>query len=403
MDGMAIVLGGSSTAYLALCLAHAARFRPGMPRAPGRDLPPLTVLKPLHGDEPRLEEALRSFCTQSYPGKLQIVFGVADPTDTAVPLVERLIEQFPDLDLVLVRGTGGRGTNRKVANLLGMLPVARHGLLALSDSDVLLAGPDHLAAVAAELELPSPPNGLPAGAVTCLYRAWPMPDAASRFAGMHIDHHFLTSALVARRFGPPDTCYGKLTMLRRDTLDTAGGLDALADQVADDAALGWMLRKAGYGVRVSMLLARTVVSETAGSLWRHELRWARTVRSTEPAGHAMTIITHCLPIVAVAAAVQPDAVTAGAAVILLALRTALHRVMARRLGTDPAPVWQIAGREAACFAIWLASYAQRTVEWQGRLLTLGIAGGIAASRPALGPRRGGVSHSVEPAVLGEGR
>lgn len=377
IDITADALGAGTIAYLVLALACALRFRLVRPSAPGRGLPPLSVLKPLHGEEPRLYECLRSFCTQIYPGELQVIFGIADPNDPAAEVARRLIREFPERDLVLVQGARARGANRKVANLLGMLPAARHGLLAISDSDALLAGPDHLAAVAAELD------GAPqAGAVTSLYRARPVPGAASRFAAMHIDDYFLTSALVALHLSSPDLCLGPLTISRRDALEAAGGLGALADQMADDAVLGRMLRRAGFGVRVSSLLVGTVVSETPASLWRHELRWSRTVRSTRPAGHAAMLVTHNLLVITVAAVLHPSALTVTLPVVALALRTTLHRAMARRLGVRPAPVWQIAWREAACFAVWLASYMQRTVEWQGVVLRLGPGGQLAGTEDA---------------------
>lgn len=374
---MVIDIAAGAIAYLVLALACALRFQLVRPSAPERGLPPLSVLKPLHGEEPRLYECLRSFCTQTYPGELQIIFGVADPNDPAAEVAQRLIREFPERDLILVHGGRTRGANRKVANLLGMLPAARHGLLAISDSDALLAGSDHLAAVAAELaEAPQ------AGAVTCLYRARPSPGVASWLAAMHIDDYFLTSALVALRSSSPDLCLGPLTIVRWEALEASGGLGALADQVADDAVLGRMLRRAGFGVHVSSLLVGTIVSETPASLWRHELRWSRTVRSTRPIGHAAMLVTHSLPVTAAAAVLHPSALIVTLPVVALALRTTLHRTMARRLGVRPAPVWQIAWREAACFAVWLASYFQRTVEWQGVVLRVGPGGQLAGTEDA---------------------
>ena len=71
------------------------RFGRTVPRAAAH--PAVTILKPLHGDEPLLEQALASFCAQSYP-RFQIVFGVQDAQDSAVAVVDRLGLRFPQVN-----------------------------------------------------------------------------------------------------------------------------------------------------------------------------------------------------------------------------------------------------------------------------------------------------------------
>ena len=139
---------------------------------------PVTVLKPLHGDEPLLEEALASVCRQDYPA-WQVVFGVQDAADTALPVVRRLQARFPDCDIAVVVDPTPHGPNRKVANLINMLPAAKHDVLVIADSDVHVA-PDWLRRLVAALEgpgvgvvttvytglagpRPPPPNPLPQG------------------------------------------------------------------------------------------------------------------------------------------------------------------------------------------------------------------------------------------------
>ena len=139
---------------------------------------PVTVLKPLHGDEPLLEEALASVCRQDYP-TWQVVFGVQDAADTALPVVRRLQARFPDCDIAVVVDPTPHGPNRKVANLINMLPAAKHDVLVIADSDVHVA-PDWLRRLVAALEAarcgsgddglygasgprPPPPNPLPQG------------------------------------------------------------------------------------------------------------------------------------------------------------------------------------------------------------------------------------------------
>ncbi|MFI4982284.1 MAG: glycosyltransferase, partial [Nevskiales bacterium] len=117
---------------------------------PATTTEPITVLKPLHGDEPLLEAALASICRQDYP-QWQVVFGVQDPADTALPAVRRLQARFPGCDIALVVDPIEHGPNRKVANLINMLPAARHDVLVIADSD-LHVPPDYLRRLAAALE-----------------------------------------------------------------------------------------------------------------------------------------------------------------------------------------------------------------------------------------------------------
>src|ERR1700733_9633793 len=111
----------------------------------------MTLLKPLHFDEPRLRQNLESFCRQDYNGPVQIVFGVQDPLDPAIRIVEQLKRENPKLDIELVIDTRIYGANRKVSNLINLVERAKYDLLVLSDSDIE-AGPGYLRAVAASLE-----------------------------------------------------------------------------------------------------------------------------------------------------------------------------------------------------------------------------------------------------------
>ena len=122
---------------------------------------PVTVLKPLCGDEPRLEENLVTLCEQSYP-EYQLLFGVRDPLDPAIAVVERLKRRYPKREIQLVVDPRLHGRNFKVSNLINMESSARHPWLVLADSDVAVAT-DYLKRVNAPLA------GLAVGIVTCLY------------------------------------------------------------------------------------------------------------------------------------------------------------------------------------------------------------------------------------------
>ena len=153
-----LTLAGLGLTEAGAALVH--RFR-AQPRPVPHGLPGISVLKPLYGDEPLLEQALASACEQDYP-RFQVVFGVQNPADAALAAVRRVQERFPACDIAVVVDDSAPGSNRKVANLTNMLPVARHDVLVIADSDVH-ADPDYLHRLAAALEQPG------TGLATTLY------------------------------------------------------------------------------------------------------------------------------------------------------------------------------------------------------------------------------------------
>lgn len=204
--------------------------------------PSVTVLKPLHGSEPLLLEALTTLCRQDYPD-WQIVFGVQDKADPAASVVRDLQARFPKLDIALVIDPTQHGPNRKVGNLINMLQAARHEILVIADSDVHVR-PDYLDRLTAALEQPG------VGLVTTLYAGLPNPVGfATRLGATQITHGFLPGALMARALGRQD-CLGATMCLRRHDLERIGGFRALVAHLADDNVLGG--RIAGLGLRVAL-------------------------------------------------------------------------------------------------------------------------------------------------------
>ena len=147
--------------YLATAAAMALRFRGQRSPANGTP-PPVTILKPLHGEGPRIFRCLASFCRQRYPAPVQIVFGVEEAADAAIPLVRRLQAAFPGDKIELRIDPRAHGGNRKISNLANIAGLADHDIVVLSDSDIEV-DPDYLARVVGELQQPG------IGAVTCLY------------------------------------------------------------------------------------------------------------------------------------------------------------------------------------------------------------------------------------------
>ncbi len=331
-------------------------------RDPG-EMPAITVLKPLYRDEPLLEEALSSVCRQDFP-RWQVVFGVQDPADSALPVVRSLRDRFPDCDIAVVVDPTPHGPNRKVANLINMLPAAKHDVLVIADSDLHVA-PDYLRRLAASLEEPG------SGLVTTLYAGLP---ASHRLPGIlgaiQINQYFLPGALLARAMGRQD-CLGATMALRRETLARIGGLAALVNHLADDNVLGRLVQRLGLRVALADTVPATTVPETTfAALWRHELRWARTIRTLVPAQFAASVLQYPLAWAALAVALAwgaPWSVAWFAAV--WAVRALAARWSDRLLGLAfRSPVWLLPFRELMSVAVMAASYAGREVDWRGHRL-----------------------------------
>jgi len=368
------LFSASTTCYLLLALWCVARYRPASSAVAEAATPPaVTILKPLCGAEAGLYECLRSFCAIDHP-QAQIVFGVHDASDPAVAVVARLQREFHNRDIALAVDPRLHGANRKVSNLINMLALARHDIVIVSDSDVLIE-PDTVSRVLA------PFADDRVGAVTCLYRAAPRGDAPSRFGAMFIDGWFLSSAVVDATLNKVRYCYGPLTAVRRDALARIGGFEALADRLADDYALGQLVDGAGYRVVLSDCVVETAVAETWRSLVSHELRWGRTVRICRPWQHVMAVVMWSLPLAALTLA-GPVWLALPGFGAPLALRLLLHGVTRRRFGVRyAAPIWLVPLRELMCFAVWAASLAGRDVVWRGRTFRVDR-GGALVPKPA---------------------
>ena len=355
-----LILLAPGWAYLgAAALAAIGFSRRASPKAVVQ--PAISVLKPLHGDEPGLYENLRSFVAQDYPA-FQIVLGVNDRDDGAAPAARALIRDFPGHDIALASDAPPTGGNGKVANLENMLPAARHDLLALADSDMRVE-PDYLAAVTAPLRDPR------VGAVTCLYEGVPADRGVwSRLGALHINFGFLPGALVAEALGLGGGCFGATIALRRETLARIGGFARLRDELADDYKLGEAVRALGLRVALSRYLVEARVSEPSfARLWRHELRWARTVRSIAPAGLLGSALTQPVAIAGLGLLATRFGLTA---CVLLAiswgLRLASARLIAGALGFSTAGLWLLPARDALSLAVLVASFFARRVVWRDR-------------------------------------
>ena len=342
-------------------------------------LPRVTVMKPVRGAGDGLYENLASFCRQDYPAH-QIVIGVDDPGDPAVPVVRRLKRDFPHLDIVLAVGSLP-GANRKIANVLQMMRHTRHDVLVLSDADVRVR-PDYLATVVAPFAEPD------VGLTTCLYRAAGGRGLPALVESLLINTWFIPMALTAC-LRPLRHAFGATIAIRRDVLEAVGGFAALRDHLADDYQLGHRVAEAGYRVELLPYVVETFIDSTSlADVWRHQLRWVRTYRVCQPLGWALSIVTHATLWGALALAVTGGAPTGWlvlAALLGLRLTTAL--LLTVQLGERHAfrGLWLVPATDLMASALWAAGFLGRSVVWGGRTYHVRRDGSMVALMPAEEP------------------
>jgi len=322
--------------------------------------PPVSILKPLYGTEPLTELALESFFLIEYP-VFQIVFGVQNPSDPVLEIVDMLRARYPAQDVAVVINPALHGSNRKVSNLINMLGAASYETLVMSDADIHVP-PYFLDRVIACLNAPN------VGLVTTLYTALPgTPHLATTMGANQINYTFLPGALLARQLGRQD-CLGVTMALTKTVLAKVGGLQSVANNLADDQVLGRKVRALGYKLMLAQVIPATTVPEANfRALLRHELRWARTIRALVPIPYAASVLQISLLwalLVVVAAGGQPWAWVLFFAVLLI--RYALARRIDAALGLAKAgEAWLFLVRDFFSAIIYIASFSGATVDWRG--------------------------------------
>lgn len=323
--------------------------------------PSVTILKPLCGLEPNLYQNLATFCRQDYAGPVQIVFGVQNAADPAIGVVERLKDAHPDLVIDLVIDARQHGSNRKVSNLINMSERIAHAVIVLADSDMVVA-PDYLERLVAELSQPGVTG------VTCLYHGVPANRGVyAHLSALAIDVQFLPNVLMGTGLGLAKPCFGSTIAFTAESLAAIGGFQRIRNDLADDYELGEALR--GLGGRVAIpnfSIGHTCVDTEITGLWRHELRWNRTIRNVDPAGYAGSVVTHAFPL-ALIGALLPGAGSGALAVAALALacRILLCIRLERAFGLQPHPYWLLPIRDILSFMNFAWGFVSGAVTWKG--------------------------------------
>ena len=332
-------------------------FRPDLHFAP-----PVSILKPVRGLDREAYENYASFCRLDYP-EYEILFGVTDEDDPAIPVIEKLMRDFPSHQIRLLIGSPCKGWNSKVRKLCRLSQEARYPILVISDSDIRVQ-PDYLRAVVSPFRNPK------VGAVTCMYHMQPEARLGSEVEAIGLTSDFLAGVIVARQLEGVKFTLGASTAVRAERLEEMGGFEAIADCFSDDFELGRRIVDNGHQVElIPYTVATLSPSQGALDAVKHQLRWAVGVRNSRPWGQLGRLLTQALPWVVAATLVQHSwEGTTGFLGAYLVLRLAVAWTVGVWGLKDPllrrkwwlVPVW-----DALAFFILAISFSKRRIEWRG--------------------------------------
>ena len=327
---------------------------------------PVSILKPIHGTPEGFREALRSHANQNYP-TFELLLGYKRPQDPALPEIHRAISEFPATQIRAVQ-CSQEAPNHKVGVLIDLAKAARYPVIIVNDADIAVP-PNYIRDVTGPLNDPT------IGLVTCIYRAegtsWP-----SRCEALGVATDFAPSALVAPFVGVSEFGLGSTLAFRRADLDRIGGFAAIADYLADDYQLGCEIHALGLRNIVSPVLVSTRLhGQSWGDVWRHQLRWARTIRLSRKGGYLGLPVTFATLWALVAAASGQWQ----AAIVLLSLRLIMAITAGWFVLRSPdvlrlSPLIPL--RDLYGVAVWVCALFGDTVEWGEETLRLDKQGRI---------------------------
>lgn len=327
-----------------------------------RFTPPASILKPVRGLDRDAYENFASFCRLDYP-EYEILFCVSDAEDPAIPVIERIIRDFPEREIRLLVGCREIGTSSKVNKLCRLAGEAKHDFLVISDSDVRVA-PNYLRDVAAPFSDPH------VGAVTAFFRSEVAGSFGARLDAAGSAVEFATVALMAKWLEGIRFTLGATMATTKAHLEEIGGFEAIRDCYVDDHELGSRIAALGYSIRLAREPVQLVYPpETLSQFARHELRWTIGLRNVRAGGHAALALTFGLPWTILAAAMAPSIEVARLFVFAyLLLRYAVYGVVGIWGLKDPVARrwWLLAPvRDAVQFGVWVASFFSNKISWRG--------------------------------------
>lgn len=361
-----LVLAAAPLIYYFIAIIAAREFFRVKPasasQGPSNFSPPVSILKPIRGLDRETYENYASFCNQDYPD-FEMLFCVSDESDPAVPVIKKLISDFPRSSIRLLIGAEQIGASDKVNKLCRMAREAQHDIVIVSDSDVRVER-GFLRAVAAPFAEPG------VGGVTCMYRGLTDGGFAADLEALGNSTDFAPGVLVARLFGDLNFMLGAVMATTKKHLGKIGGFESLADYFCDDYELGNRIAVRGYRVELNRFPVDIVYPhERIGDAFRHQLRWNLSIRYSRPSGHFGLIFSNWVPWAVFVGALA----SWRAAVAYLAIALLFRTAMATSVGYGGMrdrlvlrKVWMLIVRDAFAFVVWAASFFPQRIHWRDR-------------------------------------
>lgn len=375
---LAIALFGTltSTAYLILVLAGVFRFvkkRQFWLGAPSH-LPPVSVLKAVHGAEPNLEENLESFFRQDYP-EYELLFCARRADDPGLLIAEQLARKYPKVKLRIFTCGEPPWTNAKLYSLEKMWKQAAHSLFVISDSDVRVA-PDYLR------EIIKPFANAKVGMTTCLYRGLPAGGFWTDLEALGFSVEMTAGVVVADMLEGMKFALGPTMVVKRECVEALGGLGFMADYCADDYILGNRVAESGMEVVLSHhCIDHMVFHHSFWGSMRHQVRWMRSTRFSRPKGHLGTILTYAMPfgVLGFLGGMLSGHTVLGAALLAAAIinRMMLSIAAGFVVVGDPRALresWLYPLRDLLGGMLWMGSYLSSKIDWRGEVYKLAKGG-----------------------------
>jgi ceramide glucosyltransferase len=374
VNAVAAILAALALLSIALALWQwlAARRFPLHKRIAEPNLSPsISILKPLKGCDETTAESLQSWFNQNYAGQTQILFGVADANDPACKIVRELLRKNSNQDAQLFICSESLGANGKVSTLIQLERSAKHSLILVSDADVRVP-PDFLTNIVAPL------RDSKIGLVNCFYRLANPTTTAMRWEAVAINADFWSMVLQSASIKPIDFALGAAILVRREALAESGGFIALADCLADDYQLGHRITQKGHHTALCPVVVECWDPPMDWrDVWRHQLRWARTIRVCQPLPYFFSILSNATlwPLLwLIASLVLSKTLCVPLTVIvLLLIRIVIAQNLQRRFMQSRhniAPPWLVPVKDLLQAAIWAGAFLGNTVEWRGQRMKL---------------------------------
>jgi ceramide glucosyltransferase len=372
LGSLCAALAALGCVYLAAAIAAVMTWKPSRDASAPLTPEPVTILKPLYGREPRLDECLTSFCVQDYPAPLQIVFGLHSPADPALGAVQSVKARHPSLQSAIAIDGSAHGINAKISNLINMTAAAEHDILIAADSDILVKE-DYTGRIVRLLQKPG------TGAVSVLYHGEATETPWSRMAALLINTQFLPNVLMGITLNLAKPCFGSTIALRRKTLREIGGFEAFSNQLADDYLIGEAVRRLGRKVEIGpFTVAHVCHEESFRDLVSHQLRWARTIKSIDLPGYLGSLIAQPFALAWLGIALGNGYCPAIAA-LALGLRLVLCKVVERKFGLGRQAYWMVPVTDLVSFGVFVLSFLGTGVTWKQTHYTVLSDGTLAGS------------------------